>query len=97
MVLSRYVRGFEKGLVGRGWRLTNPPKQPKKLSSNVFFSPKGGIGKRGAEKRPESGVGRISSRQPPLSANPFSKLLSMRGLSEYSSVTRQLNITRTPS
>ena len=24
-----YLRGFEKGLVGRGWRLTNPQRQAK--------------------------------------------------------------------
>ena len=40
------IRGFEKGLAGGGWRLTNPQKQPKKFSRNVFLFSLGGTGKR---------------------------------------------------
>ena len=33
------VRGFEKGLVGGGWRQTSPPKKATKKKSPEMFTP----------------------------------------------------------
>ena len=41
-----YIRGFEKGLAGGGWRQTNPQKEPKKFSRNVSPFSSECIGKR---------------------------------------------------
>ena len=56
-----------------GWRQTAPTKSQKTSSRNVSPFSQGGIGKRYREEAWISGTRRISSRQPPLSANPFSK------------------------
>ena len=55
------------GLAGRGLATNKTPKTAKKFARNVSpFSCR--------KEASISGIGRISSRQPPLSANPFSKL-----------------------
>ena len=59
----------------RNWRLTEPKAQSKKSPDLCPPSPKGGIGKRVQKRGLKLSIGRISSRQPPLSANAFSKLL----------------------
>ena len=70
-------RGFEKGLAGGGWRLTEPKTQQKNSRLRPT-SPKGAYEKFCSKEAWTSRIGRISSRQPPLSANPFSKPLSFR-------------------
>ena len=67
------ISEVSKGVGGRGLATNRHPKNSQKtFSRSVPRSPKGHR-KEGAEKRP---LGRISSRQPPLSANPFSKLVT---------------------
>ena len=79
--LVRIVYGrFEKGL-GEGVGDKQTPKNNREKNSNVSPFSSGGHRKKGTEKRPWSlaliaGIGRISSRQPPLTANPFPKLLN---------------------
>ena len=67
----------KKGLAGGGWRPTVPKIQQKMPPRSVLCYSQGGIGKRGQRKAWIYVVGEISLRQPPLSANPFSKLLSV--------------------
>ena len=72
---TKFFRGFKKGLAGGGWRPT-APKTPQKMSPRIMFLySQGGIGKKGQKKGVNLWFGRDSLRQPPLSANPFSKLL----------------------
>ena len=66
-------RHFEKELAGGGWRPTATKIQQKMLLLLIW-----GQRKKGAEKKPWIyGMGGISLRQPPLSANPFSKPLTV--------------------
>ena len=68
------IRSFEKGLA-EGLAPNKPPKTPPKFPRNVSpFSKGGPLGKGCGKEASISGIGRISSRQPPLSANPFSKI-----------------------
>ena len=56
----------------------NPPKRAKKRSPEMCPpSPKGGIGKRVQKRGLNLWCMKDCSRQPPLSANPFSKLLTL--------------------
>ena len=70
-----WLRGFEKGLAGGGWQRTGVRIQRNWFPESCSRSPKGGIGKRAQKEVWISGTGRISSRQPPLPANPCLKLL----------------------
>ena len=66
------IRGFEKGLAGGGWQPA-VPKMQQKMPPRIVLS----CFTRGHRKKAWIyGVGGISLRQPPLSANPFSKLLN---------------------
>ena len=69
---SPFFRGFEKGLA-----TDKPPKRAQKVLQKYVHLLLRGRRKKGTEKSSPwiSGLSRASSRQPPLSANPFSKLL----------------------
>ena len=70
---------FRKGVRGRGL-VTDRALNAAKIAPELCPpSPKGGIGKRSRKDAWISGTGRMSSRQPPLSANPFSKPLTKAG------------------
>ena len=72
----------EEGLGGAGWRLAGAKIQHKKVPRKcVPLFHKGGIGKRVLNLWHRI-PGRISSRQRPPSANPFSKLLKQGFSSE---------------
>ena len=73
------LRGFEKGLAGGGWRPT-VPKIQQEMPPRIMFSHfiRGHRKKGGRKAVWFYGAGGISLRQPPLPANPFSKLLIFR-------------------
>ena len=59
-----------------GLATDTPPKRVQKVLQKFVLLLLRGHRKKGTEKRPESLTFEgVSSRQPPLSANPFSKLL----------------------
>ena len=74
---------IEKGLAGGGVGDQQRPKYSKNFPQNcVLRNGTWGHRKKGAKRAGIYGMGRISLRQPPLSANPFSKPLSLQNLQE---------------
>ena len=76
-ITPKFVRSFEKGLAGGGWRLKGAKTQQNWSPQWCSPFPTGRIGKRAQKEVWMSGIGRIFSCQPPLPANPFSKLLNL--------------------
>ena len=74
--LAGLFQRFRKGVGGRELATNNPPKKGKKVLQKCVPLLLRGHRKKGYRKEASiSGTGRVSSQQPPLSANPFSKLL----------------------
>ena len=81
------IGGFEKGLAGGGWRHTDPPKSSPDVCPLLLRGHRKRVQKRGLNLWPLRG---LLAPTPPLSANPFSKLLTQVGCTPRGSCNRTL-------